>query len=244
VSPKTELLGHELSHLLHGQIKAPIKSYLDPFLLEGVAIALSQKNSERTFDEASALVQTLGLKTWPRYLNFFLSYPPRAAYALAGGFALRSFSLNFWPWDERGDELEFFRMRRVSEQSLEKARKILKMKSPLKDPLRRDCARLEETFYRSENLQDLKKLEDLCPNWRENPSYIPPKSDLQILEEDLGRISDENLRAQERRFYQTVMSGDSKALASEILSHGGFEENSGSEEFEEFNRRLNWELEH
>ncbi|MDB5036869.1 MAG: hypothetical protein JWQ35_397 [Bacteriovoracaceae bacterium] len=238
VVPISELLPHELTHLVHGQLKAPLISYLDSFYLEGFAVALQSEDKDNTLDDAAAFVQTLSLKNFPHVLKFFTAYSSTVSYALAGGAAVKKLEEGLFPWEGKTD-IDFFKSRPVSAEKKLWAAKVLERKLLFKDPLRRDCARLEWVYSNSKDSRDFVKLNELCPNWKKSPAYHSPKSDREMLADALSRIADLKLREAESKFYLGLRLIDSKALSEEILKTWKV---PSSPEANRFKARLEWEL--
>ena len=238
--PGQSVLAHELAHLIHGKIEAPLISYLDPFYLEGFAVAISTEDENLLLDEASALVQTLDLKDWPRGSDFFFLYSPDVAYTLAGAAALKKIQQKEWPWQGEPIDLSIFKSRKVTPEQLFNAKKALERKAIFKDPLVRDCTRLEWSYALSKTNENLTKLEDVCPNWKTSPHYRTPPSDEHLLVRSFEQIENTNLRAAKSKFYLGITKNDPKNLARDILANWKTPISASGEAFK---KRLQWEVE-
>lgn len=239
LSPLSDILDHELAHLLHGKIEAPWISYLDPFYLEGLAVALASEDSEQTMDRAAALLQVLPEPKWPRGVQFFSRFPSQAAYALAGGFALVHLEANEWPWIGNTDAVTKLNSRTVSSELKSWAKRVLERKSLFKDPKRRDCVRLEWNYFNHPSSRLAEKLDSLCPKWKTVPSYQPPDNDLQIFERQIAIEKNPEFAKALKEFYLALSTEDRKQIAQELLNHWKFRSEG---RYEQFKKRLAFSL--
>ncbi|MBN8555995.1 MAG: hypothetical protein J0L93_11160 [Deltaproteobacteria bacterium] len=165
LTPQSEILPHELAHLIHGQSTAPIKSYLDPFYLEGFAVAIASEKLETAIENAAAFAQTLPENKkliWPKGLAFFKNYPAEASYALAGGFAAYALQRNLAPWEMAELDPQILLTIKVSAEKKKRAQEIFLRPPLLEDPLRRDCARLKHNVDLNPSEKNKTKLERIC----------------------------------------------------------------------------------
>lgn len=139
ISPSSSLFRHELAHLYHGSVDAPFWTYLDPFVFEGIAVALADQK-ETILKRATALQKKLKLIEWPRWFKFY-QLSPHTSYTFAGSYIHLCLLKNMpiWNCHATPNDLQF-------EPSLEDitwAEAIFQSKPLFVDPKRRDCARLK-----------------------------------------------------------------------------------------------------
>lgn len=246
LNPSSDIIGHELAHLIHGQLGAELQSYIDPFYFEGFAVAISEPSLENALDDAAAIAKFVSPNrplVWPRLFKFFLSYPPKASYALAGGYASMALQQEMPPWEFELPPIETLLSRAPSQDKMKWAHEVFSQPPLLYDPLRRDCTRLQHDYAESFApflgfSQALRtKLEKLCPNspalsWKRppvRPSYAPSGDDPLSLDEFIFYSA--SLRAKP--------SHDSKKAAKEILKKWKHRDSSRALAFK---TRLEWEL--
>ncbi len=161
--PHQEILPHELSHLLHGHLSSPLRSYVDPFLFEGFAIALSSPELKETEEKAAAiLIENPSITGWPRFLKFTMS-SSAVSYALAGGSAAKQIRMGKLPWEALEFSVDDFRKIPVSERARNEARELLKIKPFFRDTVRRDCARLYRIVEEKKSYASWKSFQSICP---------------------------------------------------------------------------------
>lgn len=245
LTPLSDVLPHELAHLLHGSLHTSLIAYIDPFFLEGFAVALSAPDEKNVLDEAAGLIQAQGaseITSWPRGLKFLFGLPAPVSYRLAGGFAALRLSEKRWPWDEAPglSEWNTLKSRPVSEAVLEKAKTLLSIKPFASNPLRRDCARREWLYENSRSEEDLENLKRICPQsqrlkdsaFQFRPDYLEIFSSLSKSPDDLVRIKVE--------FYSSFLQEPekSKETARNLLKRWKLPK---TPENDLFKRRLEWE---
>ncbi len=172
ISPSSDVLSHELAHLLHGALNVERKSFLDPFWFEGFAVAMSE-DPELLLERAAAIHENLQISggfEWPTGLLFFQRYAARIAYVLAGAHAVWWMRQNEAPWDHAPSD-EIFKFITVKDEARQWAIRQMEQKPLLRDPLVRDCARLSFEWRRHRTARLESKLNTLCPRWKQNPEY-------------------------------------------------------------------------
>ncbi len=157
---------HELTHLIHGRIRAPLKTYLDPFWFEGFAVGLTEREPSLLELQASALFRVLETQGrpifWPHFSRFFSEFPPQASYRLAGAYAAQALRNNEWPWNAPRLSPAQFKNIDVTNEFLSEASRILDQKPLQSDPLRRDCSRLFRNYRLTPKISDFKSFLEIC----------------------------------------------------------------------------------
>lgn len=234
ISPFSEVLPHELAHIVHAHLRAPLISYLDPYYLEGFAVALSETDPERLLDRGRALYEK-----WkhyaPRWLSFFSEYSPRISYTWAGAEAFGRLQSGRFPWELAHD----FKIYEIEPSSDSKAwvERAAATKPFFKDPFFRDCARLEWMHSKDPTSSSEEKLSKLCPQWKTQPAYQAPLDEQELLKAFWKEHEDEKNLSQLQDFYLALSKNDlirARSIVEALrpdstLSPG-------------FRKRLEWEL--
>jgi hypothetical protein len=144
----SEIIRHELVHLIHRHLDAPLISYVDPLQFEGLAVAVSAGSLQEALQEGAAITQSkrFSLSTWPTGLRFFSELPNQAAYALAGGLAAYQLQQGQLPWSATLPSIQTFQWIEVSPEQVKAADEYLRQPPLHRDPLARDCQRLFRDF--------------------------------------------------------------------------------------------------
>jgi len=179
-------LRHELVHLIHGKLKSPMISYADPFLFEGLAVALTANDLDQLIADGRSLVQAIQEKSaglnWPRSLNFFDQYSGAVSYKLAGAAAALTLKTGKFPW-ETTPEMSAFLEPKASQTELKIAREMLTVRSLMKDPLARDCHRLFQELQDSPTYAAWEYFLTICsasPLAYESIYLLPSKRELAL----------------------------------------------------------------
>lgn len=171
------LLAHELAHLFHGRLHAPLLSFLDPFFFEGFAEALSHPDPSLLLRTSSALLQEP--REWPRFLSFFFSGNPRVNYRLAAGFSAFALQQGTFPWTLSKDPRAEIRQIPFSEEEQKWATEISTLKTLFREPRRRYCAWTQYRFRLKQELPRFKNMLRFCEGAEENylsSLRLPPSS--------------------------------------------------------------------
>jgi hypothetical protein len=144
----SEVIRHELVHLIHRHLDAPLVSFVDPLQFEGLAVAVSAGSLQEATQEGAAITQSKRflLSNWPTGLRFFSELPHQAAYALAGGLAAYQLQQGRLPWAETPPSLQTFQWIEVTPEQVKAADELLRQPPLHRDPLARDCQRLFRDF--------------------------------------------------------------------------------------------------
>lgn len=150
--PAQNLLRHELSHLIHASLAAPLVSYIDPFLFEGFAVALSDPHLPDLEVQGAALYDAMGDPfLWPRFFRFSL-YPKMFSYNFSGAIASVALREKRYPWDVNHDHLlQTLISTELTGEDIARAKEILSRRPVLGDQNYRTCARHE--YHLQKNLK-------------------------------------------------------------------------------------------
>jgi hypothetical protein len=135
------LVRHELAHLIHGQIGAPNKTFMNPFIFEGLAMAL--EGDQTRIQEGYHLIQVLNEKgdwTWPQKKNFYERYPAAVAYRLAAAHADWKWQRGLWPWEGLPLKPQDFPALSLSASERVRAEQLLALQPLSSDFRLRECA--------------------------------------------------------------------------------------------------------
>lgn len=144
----SDIIRHELVHLIHRHLDAPLISYIDPLQFEGLAVAISAGSLQEALEEGAAITQSkrFTLSKWPSGVRFFSQLPSQAGYTLAGGLAAYQLQQGKLIWQESLPSIQTFQWIEVTAEQVKAADEILKQQPLHKDPLARDCQRLFRDF--------------------------------------------------------------------------------------------------
>lgn len=163
----SEIIRHELVHLIHRHLDAPLFSFADPLQFEGLAVAVSAGSLEEALEEGAAVTQSerFSLSTWPSGLRFFSELPNQAAYALAGGLAAYQLKQGQLPWMGAHPSVQTLQWIEVTPEQVKAADEWLRQRPLHRDPLARDCQRLFRDFRLTPTYRFWdEKLKSSCPN--------------------------------------------------------------------------------